>query len=162
MMNQILCSNQSSCLPHHPALNPTTYNFHSIMDNIKALWLQYVKLIEESMKHPKRPSSGPWWRTQGGQDVRQLQELKSIKQDSERRTGKFRPGRPKKLTEAQLDRIEKWFDSYYEHRIISLQDIIQKFALECSPSALLGTLHKRGFHTHTPGLKKWLSPKNKE
>lgn len=85
-----------------------------------------------------------------------------LKQASERRTGKFRPGRPNVLTEAQLDRIEKWFEGYYEHRIMNLQDIIQEFDLRCSPSTLLRALHKRGFHTHTPELKEWLSPKVKE
>jgi transposase len=52
-----------------------------------------------------------------------------LKQTSERRTGKFQPGRPKILSKAQLDRIEKWFDGYYEHRIMSLYDIIQEFEL---------------------------------
>jgi Transposase len=81
---------------------------------------------------------------------------------SGRRTGKFRPGRPKILTVAQLDCIEKWFTGYYKHRIMSLQDIIRQFDLRCSPSTLLRALHKRGFHTHTPELKEWLSPKINE
>jgi transposase len=87
-----------------------------------------------------------------------------LKQASERRTGKFQPGRPKILTKAQLDRIEKWFDGYYEHRIMSLYDIIQdsRVRVRCSPSTLLRALQKRRFHTHAPELEEWLSPKNKE
>ena len=52
--------------------------------------------------------------------VNQSTASRWLKQASERRTGKFQPGRPKILTKAQLDRIEKWFDGYYEHRIMSL------------------------------------------
>jgi hypothetical protein len=77
------------------------------MHNIEVLWLKYVKLVEESMIDLKSPGSGPGRRMQGGQDLLRPQKLRSINPASERRTGKFRPGRPKILTEAQLDRIEK-------------------------------------------------------
>jgi hypothetical protein len=43
-------------------------------------------------------STGTWW----------------LKQVFERRAGKFRPGRPKVLTPATLDRIEAWFTGYYD------------------------------------------------
>lgn len=59
-----------------------------------------------------------------------------LKQVSERRTSKFRPGRPKILTPAMLDRIEIWFTGHYDHRVMSLHDIIREFELNCSPSAL--------------------------
>jgi transposase len=74
----------------------------------------------------------------------------------------MRSGRPKVITEAQLDVIEKWFTGFYEHRIMSVQDIIKEFELSCSPLTLLRALHKRGFYTHTPEMKEWLSPKVKE
>ena len=76
-----------------------------------------------------------------------------LKQASERRTGKFRPGRPKILTPAILDRIETWFTGHYNHRILSLTDIIKEFELNCSPATLQRALDKHGFYKHIPELK---------
>jgi hypothetical protein len=56
--------------------------------------------------------------------VNQSTASRWLKQASEHRTGKFRPSRPRILTEAQLDCIEKWCEGHYEHRIMSFQDII--------------------------------------
>jgi transposase len=130
----------------------------------------YVKLVVVSMKPLKKLDFGLWLRMQGGHRRMQLLKLKVpqptatrwLKQVSERRTGKFRPGRPKILTLAILDRIENWFTGHYNHRILSLTDIIQEFELNCSLATLQRALDKRGFHKHTPELKEWLSPKVKD
>jgi transposase len=81
-----------------------------------------------------------------------------LRQAEERRTGRSRTGRPRKLTPQILEEIDKWFTGHYDHRIQSLQDIIK----DCSPATLWRALNKQGFHKHTPELKVWIGPKARE
>jgi transposase len=41
---------------------------------------------------------------------------KWLHRDTDRRTGKDRPGRPRMISEEQLEAIDKWFTGKYEHR----------------------------------------------
>ena len=104
-----------------------------------------------------------WSQTRAALEVGVSQATGSrwLKQSQERRTGRYRSGRPRKLDTTALAKIEEWFTGHYNHRIQSLQDIIQYFDLYCSPSTLRRALNKRGFHKHTPELNEWIPPKAK-
>jgi hypothetical protein len=66
------------------------------------------------------------------------------------------------INKKTLDKIKKWFEGFYDHRIQNLTDIINHFNLECSPTTLRRALEKRGFHKHTPEIKEWIPPKTKD
>ena len=87
---------------------------------------------------------------------------KWLKQEDDRRTGKTREGRPRLINDKMLDKIEKWFEGFYDHRVKNLDDIIKHFKLECSTTTLLRALDRRGYHKHTPEMKEWIPPKTKE
>ena len=50
-------------------------------------------------------------------NIPQSTATKWLKQVDERRTSKHKEGRPHLIDEKMLDKIEKWFDSYYNHRV---------------------------------------------
>jgi transposase len=76
-----------------------------------------------------------------------------LKQDSDCYTGKFRSGRHSINNEKTIERIEKWFEGFYDYRIQNLTDIIKHFNLEYSPTTLCRALEKRGFRKHMPEMK---------
>jgi transposase len=84
-----------------------------------------------------------------------------LRQEDERRTGKYRPGRPRAITPEQINAIEKWFPGYYQHRAASLDEIIQVFNLNCHPATLHRELDKIGIYLHILETKPWVSEKNK-
>src|SRR5258708_709769 len=78
--------------------------------------------------------SAGWSQTRAAHEVGISQPTGSrwLKETQERCTG--RPGRPRKLDDSTFKKISDWFTGYYKHRVQSLQDIINHFELDCTPS----------------------------
>ena len=61
---------------------------------------------------PQKVRFERWWRTVGGHVARlQRSAVSRLHQEEQRRTGKYRPGRPRKISYEQIDKIEKWFET---------------------------------------------------
>ena len=88
--------------------------------------------------------------------------MKWLRKDTDRRTGINRPGRPSLISDETLEAIDKWFCGYYNHRIMTLDEIIEHFDLKCSIYTLLRKLSQIGYHLHIPETKEFLSAKQKE
>lgn len=80
--------------------------------------------------------------------------------DTGRRTGVDRPGRPKVITDEQEIAIKNFF-SCYSHRVLQLDQMVEALGLSCSEKTLSRKLHELGYHRHVPETKPFISPINK-
>ena len=84
-----------------------------------------------------------------------------LHQEEQHRTGKYRPGRPRKISYEQIDEIEKWFENNYHHRIATPEQMIKELNLNCSIRTLECLLHDIGYHRHVPVCKSYISARNR-
>ncbi len=117
---------------HHPNVF-LQYKFYCTFKLLQCLksWLAFAEPIVLSGLHLKKArfralvDSASWSTRQAAQEVRlpQSTAVKWLCTATNRRTSKARPGRPPKITDAQLKAIDQRFLGYFDKRPTGLPDI---------------------------------------
>lgn len=83
--------------------------------------------------------------------------LEWLRQSSDRRTGKTRPGRPPTILDEKIKEIIKWMEGHFNRRAMPLQEIAREHGIQASDKTILDTFARHGYHYHIPNCKPFLS-----
>jgi transposase len=67
-------------------------------------------------------------------------------QTNPRRSGKERPGRNRKISDENIQKIIDSFQGKYHNRVLKFEEICQRWNLDCHPRTLKNALANRGYH----------------